>query len=143
MPETTVRTEVDLRLVLGGDRALVVPATFGYDPAEPFAVQATFATADGDVRWVFARELLAEGLVRPTGQGDVAVWPSRSRGEDVVCVALSSPSGQALLEADRMLISTFLEATFSLVPAGTESDLLDLDGELMLLLASDEGGAAL
>ena len=56
-----------------------------------------------------------------------------------MCVALSSPSGQALLEADRMLISTFLEATFSLVPAGTESDLLDLDGELMLLLASDEG----
>ena len=136
-PETTVTTEVDLRLVLGSDRALTVPATFDYDPREPFAVAATFGTSEGDVRWIFSRELLDEGLRRPTGEGDVAVWPSRSRGADIVCVSLSSPSGQALLEADAGVMADFLRRSYLAVPAGTEATLIDLDAELAALLSTE------
>jgi hypothetical protein len=138
---TPVTTALDLRLVLGSDRAVVVPATFDYDPAEPFAVTATVATAEGDVTWIFARDLLDQGLTEPSGEGDVAVWPSRSHGAAVVCVALSSPSGQALLEADRIRLESFLRLSYQMVPAGEESEHLDLDGALDALLF-EEGGLA-
>jgi hypothetical protein len=136
---TTVTTALDLRLVLGGDRAVVVPATFDYAPGEPYAVTATFSTAEGDVTWVFARDLLDAGLTEPSGDGDVSVWPSRSQGSDVVCVALSSPSGQALLEADRSALQRFLARSYEIVPAGTETDLLDMDAALDALLSAEDG----
>ncbi len=70
-----------------------------YDTADPYAVHATFHTgAEETVEWVFARDLLAEACTGP-GTGDVRVWPSRSHGQGVVCIALSSPEGEALLEA--------------------------------------------
>ncbi len=138
---TTVTTALDLRLVLGGDRAVVVPATFDYNPAEPFAVTATFVTTEGDVTWVFARDLLDDGLTEPSGEGDVAVWPSRSQGSSVVCVALSSPSGQALLEADRTQLELFLRRSYEIVPAGDEPYHLDMDAALDALLWAEEGPA--
>ena len=131
---TTVRTDLDLRLVLGGDRTAVVPATLGYDSMEPYAVTALFRTSDGDVTWVFGRDLLEDGLRTPVGQGDVAVWPSHHEGRKVVCISLASPSGSALLEADIVDVSSFLDASFTVVPMGTEMDDLDLDAELAELL---------
>ena len=80
---TTVSCELHLRLVVSSESSLPVPAGLRYDTADPYAVHATFHTgAEETVEWVFARDLLAEGLHRPTGTGDVRVWPSRttSRG---------------------------------------------------------------
>ncbi len=92
---TTVSCELHLRLVVSSESSLPVPpAGLRYDTADPpYAVHATFHTgAEETVEWVFARDLLAEGgLHRPTGTGDVRVWPSRSHGQGVVCIALSSP----------------------------------------------------
>src|ERR1700759_3868137 len=97
---TTVSCELHLRLVVSSESSLPVPAGLRYDTADPYAVHATLPTAaEETVEWVFARDLLAEGLHRPTGTGDVRVWPSRSHGQGVVCIALSSPEGEALLEA--------------------------------------------
>lgn len=92
---TTVSCELHLRLVVSSESSLPVPAGLRYDTADPYAVHATFHTgAEETVEWVFARDLLAEGLHRPTGTGDVRVWPSRSQGQGVVCIALSSPEGK-------------------------------------------------
>ena len=97
---TSVTCELHLRLVVSSESSLPVPAGLRYDSADPYAVHATFHTgARETVDWVFARDLLAEGLRRPTGCGDVRVWPSRNRGQGIVCIALSSPEGEALLEA--------------------------------------------
>ena len=91
--------------------------------------------AEETVEWVFARDLLAEGLHRPTGTGDVRVWPSRSHGQGVVCIALSSPEGEALLEAPARALESFLKRTDAAVPPGTEHRHFDLDQELSHILA--------
>ena len=75
----TVSCELHLRLVVSGDSSLPVPAGLRYETTDPYAVHATFHTGGGEtVDWVFARDLLSEGLLRPSGAGDVRVWPSRS-----------------------------------------------------------------
>ncbi|MBW8805025.1 MAG: sporulation protein SsgA [Catenulispora sp. 13_1_20CM_3_70_7] len=135
---SSVTCELQLRLVISGDSSLPVPAGLRYETADPYAVHATFHTGGQDtVDWVFARELLAEGLRRPTGTGDVRVWPSRSRGQAIVCLALSSPEGEALLEAPARALESFLKRTNAAVPPGLEHRFYDLDAELMHLFADN------
>ncbi|MGD9954640.1 MAG: SsgA family sporulation/cell division regulator [Candidatus Nanopelagicales bacterium] len=129
-----VRADLELRLVLGGDRSATVPVRLGYRPSDPWAVTAVFRTGDGDVTWVFGRELLEEGLAGPTGEGDVAVWPVSTPRGRLLYLSLASPSGSALLEADPESVRDFLDRTYTLVPVGTEASLLDLDAELAKLV---------
>jgi len=135
--DTTVTCELRLRLLVSGDAALPVPAALRYDVADPYAVHATFHAAGDTVEWVFARELLAAGLQGTAGLGDVRVWPSTDAGLDVVFVSLSSPEGQALLEAPARALAGFLERTHRAVPAGAESLHLDVDTALTHLLAGE------
>ncbi len=135
---TIVRTEFDMTLVLTAERCVMVTALLDYSAHEPYSVQCTFRTSEGDVNWVFARELLAEGLRSPSGDGDVAMWPSRSGGRDVLCISLSSPNGRAMVEARSGDIEEFLARTYTIVPAGSEAALIDFDGLIERLL-SDSG----
>jgi hypothetical protein len=132
-----VRADLDLRLVLGGERSITVPATLSYAVDEPYAVTALFRTSDGDVAWVFGRDLLEDGMTAPAGDGDVAVWPSTSQGTRIICLSLASPSGSALLEADLAAVQAFLDESYRLVPLGQESAMLDLDAELASLLGDE------
>ncbi|MFI8169724.1 SsgA family sporulation/cell division regulator [Streptomyces sp. NPDC085931] len=133
--DTTVSDEMHLRLILAGESSLPVQTGLRYDTADPYAVHATFHLgAEETITWVFARDLLAEGLHRPTGTGDVRVWPSRSHGQGVVCITLSSPEGEALLEAPARALESFLKRTDAAVPPGTEHDYLCLDEQLSRLL---------
>lgn len=137
---TIVTSQMNLRLVLTAERSVSVLALLDYAAHEPYSVRATFRTSDGDVNWVFARDLLAEGLRKPTGDGDIAVWPSKTDGRDVLCLSLSSPSGQALMEAPRDEIEDFLTRTYTVVPAGSESAMIDMDSLIERLL--EDGGPA-
>jgi hypothetical protein len=129
-----VTARIELRLVLGGRRAIPVPATLAYTDDQPYAVTASFHTADGDVMWVFGRDLLAEGLEAPVGEGDVAIWPSALGDDEVLCLSLSSPTGSALLEADITAVEAFLDQAYAAVPSGSESDHVDIDAALAELL---------
>jgi len=134
--DTTVTCELHLRLILSNESSLPVRASLRYDTADPYAVHAAFHTGTADaVEWVFARELLTAGLHRPAGIGDVQLWPCRSHGLDVVCIALNSEEGKALLHAPARVLEGFLERTTAAVPPGTEHDHLCLDEELSRLLA--------
>ena len=132
-----ISTRLELRLVSIEGAFLPVEAAFRYEPSDPFAVRAEFQLVPGDepVVWVFARELVLDGLQGPAGRGDVALWPSRSQGQPVVCIALSSPDGQALMECRRGDLVRFLEQTLARVPAGEESHHVNLDVHLERLLA--------
>lgn len=133
---STVTCELHVRLVVSSESSLPIPASLRYDTADPYAVQAAFHTGDEDtVDWVFARESLAEGLHRPSGIGDVQIWPSRSHGMDVVCIALASEEGEALLHAPAKVLESFLRRTDAAVPPGTEGGHLNLDLELSRFLA--------
>lgn len=133
---STVTCELHVRLILSSKTSLPVPVSLRYDTADPYAVHAAFHTGDEDtVDWVFARESLAEGLHRPAGIGDVQVWPSRSHGLDVVCIALTGEEGEALLHAPARVLEAFLERTDAAVPPGAEHGHLDVDQELSRFLA--------
>ncbi|MFC9686360.1 SsgA family sporulation/cell division regulator [Streptomyces sp. NPDC056948] len=133
---TVVERELELKLVLSPERWIPVPALLGYRSDDPYAVHVTFHTAsEHPVHWTFARDLLVEGVFRPCGQGDVRVWPTRAEGRGVVLMALSSPDGDALLEAPAAPVSAWLERTLRVVPPGTEAEQLGIDDGLAELLA--------
>ncbi|MER5493017.1 SsgA family sporulation/cell division regulator [Streptomyces sp. NPDC002454] len=133
---TVVERELELRLVLSPERSIPVPALLAYRTEDPFAVHVTFHIGTAHpVNWTFSRELLIEGVFRPCGQGDVRVWPTKADGRSVVLVALTSPDGDALLEAPAAPVSAWLERTLRIVPPGTEADRLRIDDGLAALLA--------
>jgi hypothetical protein len=136
-PATATR-EVQVNLVAPGDgTAVPLPMVLHYDANDPFAVHATFRTGRGEgVSWVFARELLTLGVHRPTGEGDVRVWPSSVQGTEVVYIGLNSPDGEALLQAPAAAVVDFLGRSYAIVPHGSERDHLDVDRVIEALLAS-------
>ncbi|WP_416237092.1 SsgA family sporulation/cell division regulator [Streptomyces sp. RB17] len=126
-----------MRFVVSPD--LSVPLCMGlrYEPGDPYAVRAAFhPLGEGrTVEWVFGRDMLAQGLTGHVGQGDVRMWPTGGPDRGVLSVALSSPAGSALLEITTQDLAAFLEETYSVVRPGSESEQLDLDAELAMLLA--------
>ena len=133
---TVVERELELKLVLSPERRIPVPARLGYLTDDPYAVHVTFhIDTEHPVYWTFARDLLVEGVFRPCGQGDVRVWPTKTEGRSVVLMALSSPDGDALLEAPAAPPAASAPARPTPPPPGTEGEQLGLDDELAQLLA--------
>ncbi|MEU5308183.1 SsgA family sporulation/cell division regulator [Streptomyces sp. NPDC021562] len=136
MHHTVVERELELRLILSPERSIPVPARLRYRCDDPYAVHVSFhITSESPVHWTFARDLLVEGVFRPSGHGDVRVWPTKAEGRSVVLMALSSPDGDALLEAPTAQVSAWLERTLRAVPPGTEGARLGIDDALDQLLA--------
>ncbi|WP_411086898.1 SsgA family sporulation/cell division regulator [Streptomyces sp. 061-3] len=133
---TVVERELELKLVLSPERSIPVPARLTYLAEDPYAVHITFHIgSDFPVDWTFARDLLVEGVFRPCGHGDVRIWPTKIQRRNVICVALSSPDGDALLEAPSAAVAAWVERTLRLVPPGTETERLGIDAGLAELLA--------
>ncbi|EMF56421.1 MULTISPECIES: SsgA family sporulation/cell division regulator [Streptomyces] len=93
-----------------------------YRVSDPYAVEARFRADDqGETVWIFARDLLRDGLERRNGLGDVSVWPDvGKRGRPRVFLRLSSPEGSALLSAEYADVRAFLEAGSNMVAYGAE-----------------------
>ncbi|MEV6512249.1 SsgA family sporulation/cell division regulator [Streptomyces sp. NPDC051642] len=133
---TVVERELELKLILSPERSIPVPALLSYRTDDPYAVHISFhINSEHPVHWTFARELLVEGVFRPCGHGDVRVWPTKVERRSVVLMALSSPDGDALLEAPAAQVSAWLERTLRVVPPGSEAEQLGIDAGLAELLA--------
>ena len=133
-PHVDVESSVQLRLVVADADAVPLPVKLCYSAADPYAVRAVFSGDGMEVEWVFARELLRTGLGTPVGDGDVHVWPSWGTGRELLMISLTSPDGQAVLEASASDVRSFLDRTAAVVPDGDESAHLDLDAALTRLL---------
>lgn len=134
----TVTAELELRLVVPGGPSLPVIAGLRYETADPWAVRVAFQTGaegDGIVEWMFARQLLTDGVAKTVGEGDIRVWPSVLGQDHFVNLAMASPSGSALFEIDRDSLVEFLQQTYLAVPTGAEEEVIDLDAEIAILLA--------
>jgi len=117
-------------------RPLTFISSFGYDPADPYAVWLTFHIPGGDVHWVMGRALLARGIDEPTGEGDVCLWPNLDAdGRAVVSMDFHSPEGRLVVEARSSDIYQFLGRTYAAVAPGSEGDNVDLDELVQDLLA--------
>lgn len=135
---TVVERKLQASLVLSPELVVPVPARLSYRTADPYAACITFhVDSISPVTWTFARELLAAGVFRAAGEGDVRVWPGRTGGRAVVCMALSSPLGEALVTLPAAAVSGWLELTMRMVPPGAERERLDLDTSLRELLTPE------
>jgi hypothetical protein len=140
----TVSAELGLRLVAAEQTIVPLVASLRYSGSDPYAIWMAFHVgAEDAVEWIFARELLADGMTTPVGTGDVQIWPSapaaRPDGEvrgplSVLNIMLSSPFGEAHFEAPVEVIANFLDRTYSVVRMGQESAVIDIDAELNNLL---------
>jgi hypothetical protein len=138
MEPDMVSTEIVFRLVVDDGPDRPVHASLSYSPRDPYAVRVAFHTGGTEiVEWTFARSLLSDGVTHPVGEGDVQVWPTDDEDQAGFCLALSSPSGRALFEAPLPRIVAFLTQTYSVVPTGSETQLIDVDAELASLLKGD------
>ena len=133
--QAIVSSELGLRL-LTSEGALPLRARLRYSAEDPYAVETLFdAGGEQPVRWVFARDLLAEGLSRAVGDLDITVRPALDEhGAAAIHILLDSPDGRALLEGNADEVRAFITKTYEVVPAGRESEYVDVEGELLSLL---------
>jgi sporulation and cell division protein SsgA len=137
-PSTTVSAELGLQLVVPQEGIVPLVASLYYDKDDPYAVRIAFHVGlDEPVEWTFGRELLATGVEGVAGLGDVAIWQSAESSSGLIAVLnieLSSPHGQARFEAPVAEVSDFLDRTYQIVPAGRESEHVDIEAGLTELL---------
>ncbi|MFE9251395.1 SsgA family sporulation/cell division regulator [Streptomyces sp. NPDC007088] len=114
-----------------------VEATLRYDLSDPYAVRIDFpasATLEGtEVTWVFARDLLSEGLREAAGLGDVRVRPY---GYERTVLEFHAPEGMAVVHLYSAELRLFLRRTDSLAPRGAEPPRVDLDRCLAELMGN-------
>ncbi|MFF0225866.1 SsgA family sporulation/cell division regulator [Streptomyces sp. NPDC004629] len=108
---------------------LSITCEFSYSARDPYAVTLIFdAEGDWPVRWVFSRDLLADGLTARTGQGDVMVWPEhRLGGPSAVWIEVGSAPRTALFEIPALPVAKWLAHSYALVPRGEELPAVDWD----------------
>jgi hypothetical protein len=132
---TTISAELALRLVVPDRTTVPLLATVEYAASDPYALRVAFHVGnDEPVEWIFARELLTLGMARMVGDGDVQVWPGATVGNRLLHIGLSSPFGDALFEVPLAPLADFLHRTFEIVPAGRETEFVDIEAELDDLL---------
>jgi hypothetical protein len=135
----TIACELPVQLAVSHDVSVPLSMSLRYDPCDPYAVRASFhpvGEAGGRaVDWFFSRDVMTQALTAHAGQGDVRMWPSGSAKQPVLSLALSSPTGSALITVCARHVRAFLEETRVIVPPGAESEHCDLDAELTLLLS--------
>ena len=121
--------DLEISLVSAEGTGVPCRAELTYSKEDPFAVSMHFYQTPEKHSWVFARDLLWEGLSCYSGLGDVVVEPT---GENELVINLSSPNGTASVLADKLSIAEFLQGTAALVPYGQESEMFvkDLDEKL-------------
>ena len=127
-----VHKTVVVELQAGDTDRFPVLAHLGYDPSDPFAVTIVFSH-DGRVlaRWQLDREMVAEGLTRPVGIGDVRLRPeSRGVGRELRMEFLGEAHADggrhhAVVFAWAETVGEFLHETRLMVPPGCEEVRVD------------------
>ncbi|MFG2819529.1 SsgA family sporulation/cell division regulator [Kitasatospora sp. NPDC048365] len=133
---STVQAHMVMHLVASTELSFRIVVDLEYDADDPFAVALTFhLPGDAPVTWVFARELMVDGISRPTGEGDVHIHPL---GDDLgeVCIVLHSTEGDAMLRAAAAPLIAFLARTDRIVPMGQELSGGELDAQLASILSA-------
>lgn len=121
-----------------GEGAVPILARFSYSADHPYAVQADFFDGLAVLAsWQFDRQMLAQGLRRPVGEGDVTFRPHPGTSGHEVRIGLRNPAegreGHAVLFADVGALKGFLDRTHDVVGEGEE--FIDLDKLLDEFLA--------
>ncbi|MFE5566561.1 SsgA family sporulation/cell division regulator [Amycolatopsis japonica] len=113
-----------------GTEDVLVDVELTYDTNDPFAIRACFLRdTPNEIDWLFSRELLAAGMLVPSGEGDVRISPTASDPAGVR-VELQTPDGAATFTVDAEELRDFLDCSEAMVPYGDEFLWIDFDFEL-------------
>ncbi len=124
-------TQLSARILSHGSGSLAARIELSYDPGDPYAVvMAIRVPGDDVVRWIFGRDLLAEGTHRASGMGDVTVAPCPEAPADLLHMTLRDDVRTAVIEMRLASISGFLDSTYDSVPAGWEGMFLKIDDDV-------------
>jgi hypothetical protein len=124
-------TQLSARVLKAGYGSLAARIHLSYDPWDPYAVVMAIRVAGAEeVRWMFSRELLAEGTRCSSGMGDVTVAPCPEAPSHLLHVTLRTDVSAAVLEFRLAPIDEFLASTYELVPAGWEGMFLKVDDDV-------------
>jgi hypothetical protein len=129
-----ITTTVTFDLV--SEHPVPVEVELRYDTRDPFAVYALFEPEGARaVQWILSRDLLADGLIVRTGEGDVRMWPAPDDAE-MVLIEFVTPKGQARFEALAQDVADFLDTTYEVVLPGDEDKWFDFDHEIQRMIAA-------
>lgn len=139
----SVQAEVMMSFLVSEELSFRIPVELRYETRDPYAVRLTFhLPGDVPVTWAFGRELLAEGVGRACGDGDVRIAPIEPEQSDEVLIRLQVGQDQALFRVGIPPLLAFLDRTDKLVPLGQERTLIDfethLDEALDRILAEEQ-----
>ncbi|GHA17129.1 SsgA family sporulation/cell division regulator [Streptomyces echinoruber] len=127
----SVEAEVMMSFLVSEELSFRIPVELRYETCDPYAVQLTFhLPGDAPVTWTFGRELLVDGVGRPSGDGDVRVAPVDRETSGDVFIRLKVGTEQALFRSSVTPLVTFLDRTDKLVPLGQEGAFADFDTHL-------------
>ncbi|MDX3763405.1 SsgA family sporulation/cell division regulator [Streptomyces sp. AK02-04a] len=117
----TIRQAVRTRLIVAPNQQISIPVTLRYSSDDPLAVHIEFpaiVSPDAqDMTWCFARDLMAGGICRPSGLGDVRIWPG---GRAYTIMEFSSSEGRVVAKFDTPVLIRFLLRSYALVDHGRE-----------------------
>lgn len=131
----TVQAEVIMSFLVSEELAFRIPVQLDFDSADPYAVRLTFdLPGDMPVTWAFSRELMLDGLSRPSGEGDVRIEPVAGGHLSDVFISLQVGSERALFRVSAPPLVAFLDRTDRLVPLGAEEVCDTLDAVLSRIL---------
>jgi hypothetical protein len=123
-----VEQSAKARLISDAPHPKAVSVMLRYDGSDPLAIRIIFPAEvsldDREVVWAFARDLAESGLTEPAGRGDVHVWPC---GRAQTVFEFRAPEGVALVQFDTAALRRFLNSSYAVVPAGQESDNMDVE----------------
>src|ERR1700722_8629932 len=132
-PARTVTTPLTLFVSASGGDA-EIQGELRYDPSDPLAVSLAIGVECSEpVVWVFGRDLLAEGVSRASGLGDITVEPATELDCHEIRITLATDC-LATMIAPRDKVVEFLVESFTVVASGCELDSIDLDAEIAALL---------
>jgi hypothetical protein len=121
--------DITLGYIQDDGTSIPLDAQLLYSQNSPYSVEALFG--EQKARWVFARDLLAEGLYEPTGIGDVRVWPTLSaEGHAAVTIELrlQDTGNNYFFQAPAKAVADFIDETDLYWIIGQEA--FDIDAEL-------------
>jgi hypothetical protein len=124
-------TQLSARVLRPGSGSQAARIHLSYDPRDPYAiVMAIRVSGNEGVRWMFSRDLLAEGTRCSSGMGDVTVEPCLKVPSVLLHVTLRNDVSSAVMEMRLAPIKEFIRSTYELVPAGWEGKFLKVDDDV-------------
>ncbi|MBA3844804.1 MAG: SsgA family sporulation/cell division regulator [Actinobacteria bacterium] len=131
---TVIHLRTAFEIVSDDTSTTPVEGNLTYDSRDPYALRVSFRTdISTTIDWLFARDLLRDGLTAPAGTGDVRIEPT-SDNLDQLRFEFSSPCGYAALVTCANTLENFLYRTLEAVPEGAEYSAFDFELALSELL---------